>query len=142
LPTLFEASQNTLSVCLWKENPNRLLSLWDMEFAAGKAIKALEFIERLKATYATGNRDIPSPTYHAVCADEFENLAAALEEINLSSQARMARDIAAFERKHGKGPTDKELERLTVLTHHDIESFKFEAIPRDRVPYYEATRPR
>ena len=136
-----EVSQDSPSVCLlpWQENPYRLVSLWDMEFIATKALRGLDLLTRIDCTIGlVGDASINSPIYHRVCAEQLDELTTVLKDIGLLSQSKRAADMATFVRKHNKHPTTQEIGNLRLLINYDLDGFKFEAIPRDRVPYYEA----
>jgi len=119
-------------------NPYWLVSLWDMQFYADKAIHAMELLARLEIGSQLGQPDISSPSFHEHTASEFDELASALREIELDRQAGRASDIAAFSRTHHEWPSHQELRELSLLIHHDLKGFKFEAVPSLRVPYYES----
>jgi hypothetical protein len=42
--------QNALPVCLWKENPHRLVSLWEMRFEAARMTGEIVSFMRLRKT--------------------------------------------------------------------------------------------
>lgn len=136
-----EVSQNAPLVCLppWRENPYRLVSLWDMQFDAFKTLRALDLLTRIEASIELlGGTYINSPTFHNVCLENLHNLAVVLKELGLFSQERRAIQMASYVSKYDKEPELSEIKKLRLLIEHDIEQFSFEAIPRDRVPYYEA----
>jgi hypothetical protein len=53
-------SQNVLPVCLWQENPNRLVSLWDViKFAISELINVWPDLHELHMGWILGGEDVP-----------------------------------------------------------------------------------
>src|ERR1019366_7183803 len=129
-------SRDALPVCLWREKPNRLVSLGEMRFEAVRAIKVLESLAKLEMTSLLG-RDIPSPTFYETCASICEDLVPILRDLGLVRQAVTTSELASFMRSHETLPDSDRLSKLSLLIHHDLDGFVFEAIPKSRAEYYE-----
>jgi hypothetical protein len=127
-------------LCPWRENPRRLVSLWDMRFEAVKAIKALELLARIEMASIFGHSQIASPTFYKVMSGHFDELTRVLEDLELPRQAKKARDMGTFIRTHNKSPDESSVKSLLLLVHHDLESYAFEAVPISRAEFYDHPR--
>jgi hypothetical protein len=78
------ASTDALPVCLWKENPNRLVSLWDMlkryAFSFYKVITHIEDL-RHRAKSLGGSSDYPGLTQNKLFDDDLKAFTAVLVEM-------------------------------------------------------------
>lgn len=130
--------QSTPPACLWKENPYRLVSLWDMQFHATKAMTALELIAGLEMASILGRGQIQSPTLIELHSQKFDELEAELRQLELKRQADKIADMAKFMRSHNTLPDVTGMTSLSLLIHHDLDEFVFEAVPRARAGFYES----
>jgi hypothetical protein len=127
---------DALPVCLGGENPHRLVSLWDMRFHAMKAMEALELIAKMEMASTLGYGQIPSPTFYEVHSKTFDELETVLCQLGLTGQADKAAELGRFMRIHNATPGLTSIKNLSLLIHHDLDKFAFEAIPSDLAKYY------
>jgi len=109
-----------------------------MRFHAVKAMSALETIAKIEMASIFGCEQIASPTFYEVLAKDFQELQIVLDELGLKRQADQAGELGRFMSAHKRAPEVRLIQNLSLLIHHDLDAFAFEAIPRDRVEYYEA----
>jgi hypothetical protein len=132
------SGQSTPLACLWKENPNRLVSWWDMTLHALKMLKGIELMARMQTLSLLGRDAVPSPLFHEECARVYDDLAESLRELGLLRQSERTTSIAEFVRSHQKLPDESSIQNLVLLIHHDLDAFVFEAVPQERTQFYES----
>ena len=109
-----------------------------MRFHAMKAMEALELIAKMEMASTLGYGQIPSPTFYEVCSKTFDELATVLCQLGLSRQADKATELGRFMRARNATPELTSIKNLSLLIHHDLDGFVFEAVPQARAEYYES----
>lgn len=107
-----------------------------MRFEAVKAMKALETLAKMEMAAVCGNDAIPSQTLYEALSVKCEGLVPILQNLGMNREAQMASDIVEFMRNHHKSAGISSISHLLLLVHHDLEGYAFEAVPSDRVDYY------
>jgi hypothetical protein len=138
-------SQDSLPVCLWKENPNRLVSLWEMlKFHASRFVALMDSITVL-STYqlAKPDGDIPSPTFYEELTNRFRELEAILRELELRTSAKLAHRIVDGLEGGARIPNLKDnFDDLRSRVRDELEDVYILALSPHEADLYESKQPR